>query len=129
MPIIPIKYQRVNAESNSNSPLLDQQGRRELLQSAQYRVLSFAVPLPRLPFHSDSMVGAEIAGRSMPDEHTPVGPPPLKSSLPPAVPNTQCMLYECDTPVPVCLCFACEITVMSAIHLISASLGACATVV
>ena len=48
------------------------------------------IPLPRLPSDSDSMVGAEIAGRSMPDEHPPVGPsPPI-----PAVPNTLCMMYE-----------------------------------
>ncbi len=61
------------------------------------------IPLPPLSLDSNSMVGAEIAGRSMPDEHPPVGPPPLRP--PPAVPNT--LHVVCDTPVMfVSICFA-----------------------
>ncbi len=67
-----VHFSQIGIISACKLPLLDQQGRGELLQSAKYQVYSVTVPLPRLPVDSDSTVVAEIAGRSVPDEHSPV---------------------------------------------------------
>ncbi len=48
-----------------------QTGERELLQSAEYRVSSIVIPLIYFPLDSNIMIGAEIAGSSLPDERTP----------------------------------------------------------
>ena len=62
-------------------------------------------PLPRLPFYSDSIVGAEIAGRSMPDEHHPVGPFPPSPQYPIAC--ACCLTDFC--PLRMHVCFACDV--------------------
>ena len=72
------------------------------------RAPKFVQPLSVQPPTTQCIVGAEIAGRSMPDEHTCVGPP--KTPLPPQypIPNACCMnvmrlWYTCDVCFTWCM--------------------------
>ncbi len=111
-------------------PLQDQQRRGQLQQSAEYRVSRVTVPLPCLPLDSDSMVVAEIAGRSMPDEDPRLPPQYL---IPYACCMNVirwyiwlCMCYVCDVHSTCDVCFAgclCNSSIGEVVSFINLQLG------